>query len=83
MDEIRYLDELGRIVIPKRMRPNIKGKIAYRITQPEPNKIVLQYQPEKHCLFCNSKKNLISVENGYVCEVCVYKMLDQLDGKEK
>lgn len=69
---IRHVDELGRIVIPKKIREklNIQEKIDILEIFVEGENIILK-KYEDSCCICNSKDNLIEYNNKLICKKCV------------
>ncbi len=68
---VRTTDELGRVVLPRDMRRELGidcgDKIAF---ETEDNKIIIT-KVGKHCVFCNSKHELFSFCDKYVCSECL------------
>lgn len=71
---IRKVDELGRIVLPIRLRRALdiaeRDEVEVYL---DDDKIVLR-KCEASCVFCASTKGLISYESKYVCMECVKKL---------
>ncbi len=70
----RKLDELGRVVIPREIRENLKLEekepLAIYI---EGSSIILR-KYEQSCIFCGCSKNLIEFKNQYICSKCMKKV---------
>ena len=74
--EIRKLDQLGRIVIPKSVKAELglnEGD-SLKITC-ENGKIVMEPH-DKACIFCGGNKNLIEFKGKTVCKDCLEEALD-------
>ena len=67
---IRNIDEIGRIVILKEIRTQLKIKendfIEFYV---DSGKIVLR-KYEDTCIFCNKKNKLVSYYNKLICQKC-------------
>ncbi len=71
---LRRVDEMGRVVIPKKVRDslNLQSEDSIEIFVEE-DKIVLQkYEPG--CLFCDSTENNIEYMGKQICLDCLKEM---------
>ena len=71
---LRRVDEMGRVVIPKKLRDslNLQSEDSIEIFVEE-DKIVLQkYEPG--CLFCDSTENTIEYMGKQICLDCLKEM---------
>lgn len=71
---LRRVDEMGRVVIPKKVRDslNLQSEDSIEIFVEE-DKIVLQkYEPG--CLFCDSTENTIEYMGKQICLDCLKEM---------
>lgn len=74
---IRKVDELGRIVIPKEMRDELKINIRDKVEiENEGSEIILRKHEEK-CIFCN-KKTTETFKNKKVCKDCLEEIKECL-----
>ncbi len=71
---LKTVDELGRIVLPKKMREaldiDIRDKVEILL---EDDRIVLR----KHapaCIFCGSEQSIILFNEKRLCEACLEKL---------
>lgn len=68
---IRKVDELGRIVIPIKLRNKFeiveKTEMEFFV---EGSRIVLQ-KYEESCSFCKNRTNLIEFNNKMICKDCL------------
>lgn len=71
---VRKVDELGRIVLPIEMRRtlNIEEKDSLEIYVEGDNVILRKYQAT--CVFCESTKNLMSLNGKNICPDCLRKL---------
>lgn len=73
---IRTIDELGRVVIPREMRNllglKIKDKLEIRVNGN--NELILK-KFEKHCVFCDSKEDLIDFCDQKICSKCLNEII--------
>lgn len=71
---IRKVDELGRIVLPIRLRRALdiaeRDEVEVYL---EEDRIVLR-KCEASCVFCGSTKGLILYEGKHVCVECIRKL---------
>ena len=74
--EIRQLDELGRIVLPREFRRALawgdEAKIAIQL---DGSKMVLFAQPSL-CFLCGSQEDLREAKDRYICRACIAKLCD-------
>ncbi len=72
---IRAVDEMGRVVIPKEIRAQLKienGKDSFEIYM-EGDKVVLKkYRPT--CIFCDSFVENVDYDGYTVCVECIEKL---------
>lgn len=68
--DIRQLDSLGRVVIPKKMRValNINENDNLRISL-EGNAIVIR-RDQPLCAICRRERDLIKIGEAYICSSC-------------
>lgn len=68
---VRPLDQLGRVVLPKKLRTNLDIKVddPLEIFVQGETIIVTKYYPK--CTFCQSKENVVTFKNRYVCHSCI------------
>ena len=67
----RKLDELGRVVIPREIRENLKlGEKEPLAIYIEGSSIILR-KYEQSCVFCGSSKNLVEFKNQHICNKCM------------
>ena len=79
---IRWVDELGRVVIPIEIRNqfNIVEKDPIEIYVDDSSIILKKYEP--NCVFCGNTNDLIEYKGKLVCEKCS-KELNILHEKNK
>ncbi len=72
---VRKVDELGRVVIPKELRDNLKisAQDPMEIFVHENRIILSKYVPG--CIFCPQISDLIEFEGKKVCKSCLTKMI--------
>ena len=71
---IRPVDKMGRVVIPKEIRKQLKVENdidSFEIYM-EDDKIILKYQPT--CIFCDSLADSVQFEGFTVCKDCISKL---------
>ena len=73
---VRKVDELGRIVIPKEIRKNLKisNNSPLAIFADSNSIIIKNIQPT--CVICGSKNSLMSFKEKFICQSCaenIYK----------
>ena len=68
---LKSVDELGRIVLPKKMRENLDIDIRDKVELfVEGDRIVLQkYVPT--CIFCDSDQNIVIFNGKRLCTACL------------
>ena len=80
---VRRIDELGRIVIPKEIRKQIKveNKVdSFEIFTDGDTIVLKKFQPT--CVFCGSFDDSVNL-NGYnVCKNCIQKLQELAQGLE-
>lgn len=71
---VRKIDELGRVVIPREVRKNLKiSKQDNMEIFTDSNSIVLKkYEP--YCIFCGSNTKTITFNNELICYDCIKKI---------
>ncbi len=76
---IRYVDELGRIVIPIEIRNYLKivEKCPVEVYL-EGNRVILKKHYTK-CIYCNEKNNLYNILEKPICDKCVTKIKEEID----
>ena len=73
--DIRAIDELGRVVIPKTFRKllDIKSGDMLEMNMTEQGEIVIT-KATPSCVFCGEAENLVQYENKYICASCIKKL---------
>ncbi|MBQ3969879.1 MAG: AbrB/MazE/SpoVT family DNA-binding domain-containing protein [Clostridia bacterium] len=68
------IDNLGRIVIPVRLRRkfDMKANDALEVFTEDDRIILQKYIPT--CVFCSEEENLIEFGKHYVCRQCIGKI---------
>lgn len=68
---IRKVDVLGRITLPMELRDdfNIKEKDSMQIFKW--NEFIILKKHKNSCTFCNSKEDLKSHNNKFICKNCL------------
>lgn len=74
----RKVDNLGRVVIPKTYRDKLQIKENDTININIEDQILIMTKVEDSCLFCGSKKDLITFENKLICNKCCNKFLSKI-----
>ncbi len=66
----RKIDDLGRVVLPIELRKKlgIEQRDPVEIYVEDDMIILKKYESE--CIFCSSKKSLVSYNDKYVCASC-------------
>ena len=71
---VRKTDELGRVVIPREVRNNLKiSKQDNMEIFTDSNSIVLK-KHEPYCIFCGSDTKTIMFNNELICYDCIKKI---------
>jgi len=74
--EIRQLDELGRIVLPREFRRALAwGEETKVAIQLDGSKMLLFAQPCL-CFLCAGQEDLREVKDRYICKACIAKLCD-------
>lgn len=73
-NDVRQLDSLGRVVLPKKMRAalNINVNDNLRITL-EGNAIVIR-RDMPICMLCHKEDELIDIDGAFICSGCAEKI---------
>lgn len=76
MDAIttRKVDELGRIVLPSKVRKALGIKAGSELQIECRNHEIVLKIPENSCYICGSKKELVSLDNSHICLSCIKKL---------
>ena len=71
---LKVVDELGRIVLPKKMRENLDIDVRDKVELfVEGNCIILKkYVPT--CIFCNSDKDIVVFNEKRLCTACLEQL---------
>lgn len=71
---LRRVDEMGRIVIPKKVREslNLQSEDPIEIFVEDDKLILQKYEPG--CLFCDSIENTFEYMGKQICLDCLKKM---------
>lgn len=79
-EELRKVDDLGRIVLPQelRRRLGITPKTPLLLKKAGPYALELEVMPEKVCVLCRSDRSLFQVRQGYICKDCVLDLMDEV-----
>ena len=77
MGNIRKVDELGRVVLPREMRRvlGIKPGESLNITAEGDRIILTKYEPT--CIFCSSDQDVVMFKDQYVCKECLKELKNQ------
>ena len=77
LTEARQLDNLGRLVLPKKMREalNINDGDFLKISL-ENNSIVIR-RDKPACVFCASGDGLIELDEKHICRSCLNRLNDK------
>ena len=67
----RYIDKMGRIVIPNDFRKTTGMNIGDEVNLEISGTGILITPVTPHCAFCNSKYDLIAHCDKYVCQNCI------------
>jgi transcriptional pleiotropic regulator of transition state genes len=75
--DIRAIDELGRVVIPKTFRKllGIESGDMLEMNLNDNDEIVIT-KATPSCVFCSEKDNLTEYKNKYICNECIKKLSD-------
>lgn len=70
---VRRLDEVGRLMIPVKVRKTLKieGKTELEIYTVGNGIILQKFIPLQSCIFCQSTDNLIAFKHRHVCKKCI------------
>ena len=80
---VRKIDELGRFVIPKEIRAQLKvenNRDSFEIFVEGDKVILKKYQPS--CAFCENTEDLVEFSGYNVCTGCIEKLNATKDIKE-
>lgn len=72
---IRPVDKMGRVVIPKEIRKQLKVENdidSFEIYMDDDKIILKKYQPT--CIFCDSLADSVQFEGFTVCKDCISKL---------
>ena len=77
-EQIRHVDELGRIVLPIELRRTlgIEEKDRIEIFVDGESIILRKYQPA--CIFCDNAKDIINYKGKNICPDCIRAMNEKL-----
>ena len=67
---VRKIDNLGRIVIPKEIRNNLKIEDNASLEIFTDNNSIVLKRSEEFCLLCGSSQNIIKYKNKPICKKC-------------
>ncbi|MCI8411667.1 MAG: AbrB/MazE/SpoVT family DNA-binding domain-containing protein [Clostridia bacterium] len=68
---IRYVDSLGRIVVPKEIRAMFKIVEKEKIKIYVKNNVILLEKFEPNCILCGNKEDLMEFKEKLICKKCV------------
>lgn len=70
---VRKLDELGRVVIPMKLRRTLEigDKTALEIHVDSDLIILQKYKPSRTCIFCGSTDEVINFKGKNICKECL------------
>ena len=71
---IRRIDELGRIVIPKKIRTKLNINIGDSMGNYIDGHSIILEKEENSCMFCSKTKNLKSFNDKLLCDNCISKI---------
>lgn len=77
---VRNVDLLGRVTIPKEARRilNIQESDPVSMTFDKDTVYIKKYIPiEEFCIICETKENLISLNEGQICKNCAREVIDK------
>lgn len=74
----RSIDNLGRIVIPKEYRDILHISKGDTMNINLDRHILTIEKIENSCMFCKSKKDLVTFQNRQICNKCCNKFLSQI-----
>ena len=80
---IRQVDKMGRVVIPKEIRSQLKIQNdvdSFEIFMQDDKVILQKYNPT--CFFCDSLTDVITYNDHLVCKKCIEKMYSMIDNAE-
>ena len=68
---VRTIDELGRVVLPCKLRSkfDIKTEDNLQIFEREDEIVIKKYKPS--CTFCGTEEALIMFNKKYICKECI------------
>lgn len=83
LEDIRALDNLGRIVLPSEIRKelNLRAKDQLYISY-NGYEIVIRKQ-DKSCIFCNGRDFLEEMSCKYICRNCIDKLRKDPESSKK
>lgn len=68
---IRYVDSLGRIVVPKEIRAMFKIVEKEKIKIHVKNNVILLEKFQPNCILCRNKEDLIEFKEKLICKKCI------------
>ena len=80
---VRAVDKMGRVVIPKEIRKQLKVEIdvdSFEIYMDGDKVVLKKYQPT--CIFCESLPDSVQFEGYYVCKESIEKLYNMKDKAE-
>lgn len=74
----RKLDALGRIVIPKEMRKDLKIEDGERMVITQNSSMICIKKERESCVLCGETKNIITRDEQSLCKSCLKKFCTQI-----
>lgn len=68
---IRYVDSLGRIVVPKEIRAMFKIVEKEKIKIHVKNNVIFLEKFQPNCILCGNKEDLIEFKEKLICKKCI------------
>ena len=68
--KLRSIDELGRIVLPSKIRSQIGLSFEDEVDISISGTDIILKKVIPSCIFCNSEDDIIHIRNHYVCKKC-------------
>ena len=68
---IRNIDALGRIVLPKELRQNLRINIQDPLEIFEENESIILRKYEPFCILCGSGKDITLYKSKKICKECI------------
>ncbi len=80
---VRQVDKMGRVVIPKEMRAQLKIENdvdSFEISMEGERIVLKKFHPT--CLFCDSLTDVVTLGDHIICKNCIEKLHSMIEDVE-